>query len=556
MNYPKQYLTAIQNGQEVVSVKVRKVYERECAWIDNPPADFPFEFDEDKGQEIITFIETFCKHSKGKWAGKKLQLELFQKAKFQLVFGWREKETGNRRFREVVDIRGRKCAKSTETAAVELYMLIADGEGGAEVYCTANKLDQSKLIFNEVCNMRDQSSHLKSITKKRQSDIYCPYSFSTIKALAADSKTMDGLNASFFSLDEFHEARTRKIYDVMKQSQQAREQPIAWLISTNGFVRELFFDEIYNYASSVATWEQGFEDYRMLSLIYELDNREEWTDSKCWAKANPGLGTIKSFETLAENVEKAKRDASFLPTLLTKDFNIPENSATNWLPYESCVNETPIEPGYLYDTYAIGGCDLSSTTDLTCASLLIRRPKDDNFYVLQHYFLPKSRVDSIENTNKKEAPYIQWAEQGWLTLCEGATVDFHAVTQWFVDRLEKEKINPLWVCYDAALSGYWREEMEMLGFPMEKIRQGPYTFSYPMKELGGLLEEHRIVYDNNPILRWCLLNTGVKTLNKDGINSIQPVKTSASKRIDGTVSLINAMVGYKNHEADYLSYVR
>ena len=403
--------------------------------------------------------------------------------------------------------------------------------------------------------MRAQSSELRAITKKRQSDIYFPATFSFIKALAADTKTMDGLNAHFFSQDEFHEARDSRIYDVMVQSQAAREQPLAWVISTNGFVREMFFDDKYSYASKVALWEIGFEDYRMLPLIYELDDRNEWDKPDCWAKANPGLGKIKSITTLSENVAKAKRDPKFLPTLLTKDFNVPENTNQAWLTYDAAVNETVVGMEYLHGSYAVGGCDLSAVRDLTCATLLIRKPNDLNFYVLQKYFLPKSRVDALEQTNNREAPYRLWADQGHLILCDGATVDFRAVTQWFVEMVGKD-IRPLWVGYDRALSGYWSEEMLGEGFDMEKIAQGPFTWSYPMKELGGLFEEKRIVSNNNPILRWCTLNTGVKTLNKDGIQSIQPVKVAENRRIDGLVSLLNAYTCYKNHEEEYMSYLR
>ena len=556
MNYVKEYLKAIGSGDEVVSVKIKSVYEREVKWMNNPPKDFPFYFDEAAGQRPIDFIEKFCKHSKGQWGGKPFKLELFQKAKLQLVFGWLEKETGKRRFREVVDLRGRKCGKSSETAAVELYCLIADGESGACIFACANKLDQSKLIFDEAVNMRAQSPPLKSITKKRQSDIYFPATFSKLQALAADTKTMDGLNAHFFSLDEFHEARDSKVYDVMIQSQAAREQPLAWLISTNGYIREMFFDDKYSYCSKVALWEQGFEDYRLLPLLYELDEREEWTRPECWGKANPGLGKIKSMSTLADNVEKAKRDPTFLPTLLTKDFNLPENSNAAWLTYEAAVNETLFDMDAVYNTYAIGGCDLSATTDLTCATLLVRKPNDDSFYVLQKYFLPQSRVAEVESGSKREAPYRLWAEQGWLHICDGATVDYHTVTEWFNEMRDKYKISPLWVAYDRALAGYWQEEMTQNGYDMEKIAQGPYTWSYPMKQLGGLFEEHKIISNNNPMLRWCVLNTGVKTLNKDGINSIQPVKTGATKRIDGLVSLLNAFVGYCNHENEYIRFLR
>lgn len=554
MNWPLLYLEAIRRGDEVVSAKVRSVYEREVAWMDAPPAGF--HFDEEAAQRPIDFIETYCRHSKGKWGRQKLELELFQKAKIALAFGWLD-AGGKRRFREVVDIRGRKCGKSTETAAVELYMLIADGENGCEVYCTANKLDQAKLIFNEVVNMRAQSEAIRSITKKRQSDIYFPAMLSSLKALAADTKTMDGLNAHFFSQDEFHEARDSKIYDVMVQSQSTREQPLAWLISTNGFVREAFFDSKYEYCSKVALWEPGFEDYRLLPLLYELDSRDEWADPNCWAKANPGLGKIKSLATLAENVAKAKRDPTFLPTVLTKDFNVAENTASAWLPYNVIVNDTVADPEYLKHSYAIGGCDLSATTDLTCATLIIKKPNDENLYVRQQYFLPQARVDATEQTSAREAPYRLWADQGWLTICEGATVDYSAVTQWFVDRVKLDDQRALWIGFDRALAGYWIEDMKEAGFgDMEKVAQGTFTWNYPMKRLGGLFEEKKIIYDRNPILRWCLLNTGVKTLNRDGINSISPVKTSSTKRIDGMVSLLNAFVCYCNHQTDFENYVR
>ena len=171
MNYVKQYLDAINSGDEVVSMKIKTLYQREVEWMNNPPVDFPFYFDEATGARPIEFIETFCKNSKGKMARQTIKLELFQKAKLQLVFGWLEKDTDKRRIKEVVDFRARKCGKSTETAGVEWYVLTSDGESGAEVYCTANKLDQAKLIFDVVVYIRSQSEALRSITKKRQSDV-------------------------------------------------------------------------------------------------------------------------------------------------------------------------------------------------------------------------------------------------------------------------------------------------------------------------------------------------------------------------------------------------
>lgn len=554
-NWAEQYLQMIRSGDEVVSQKVREVYEREVGWMKNPPKDFPYYFDPERGDHHIQFMEKFCRQSKGSNAKKLLRFEPFQKAKLQLVFGWVEKGTDIRRFKEVDDLRGRKCGKSTETAAVEWDIALNDHEYGAEIYCTANKKDQAKIIYNECVNMRKQSNALAAVSKKRQSDIYIDMYMSFIQALAADTSTMDGLNAHFFSLDEFHAAKNRSLYDVMIQSQSAREQPLAWLISTNGFVREGLFDDIYAYASNVAMWTPGFQDLRLLPLIYELDKREEWEAPECWAKANPGLGHIKKVKTLAEFVTKAKIQPSLLPTVLTKDFNIAENSAESWLSLKQVTNTTVMDMEFLRNSYAVGGCDLSSTTDLTCATLLICKPGDKRFFVLQKYFIPASKVKD-ENSDKREAPYKKWCEDGWIHKCEGATVDFHAVTEWFARMVTTFNIRPLWIGYDAALSGYWREEMESFGFNMEKIRQGPFTWSYPMKELGGLFDEERIVYQNNPVLRWCLSNTGKKSTNQDGIESIQPVKVNSTRRIDGMVSLLNAFTCYKNHEDEYMAYVK
>ena len=557
MNWPKIYLKAMLDGRIPADKKILAVYQREVNWMDNPPEDFPFEFNEKLGQHHIDFMQKFCRNSKGKSGKTPIRFELFQLAKMQLVFGWVEKDTGLRRFREVVDIRGRKCGKSTETAAVEHDMLLNDKENGPEIYVVANSKDQAKLVFDECCRMRVQSPALKAIERKRQCDIYCNSNFGFIKALAAKTDNLDGLNSSFVCQDEWHEQRDSALYDVMKQSQAEREQPLYWLISTNGSRREGFFDNKYEYASNVANWEEGFHDYRTLALIYELDKREEWTDPKCWEKANPGLGKIKSIKTLREHVEQAKRDPSFLPTVLTKDFNIPENSADNWLSYEEAVNETIVPMDRLKHSYAIGGCDLSATTDLTCATLLLMKPKDEHYYALQKYFIPESKIQALDATKSdKEAPYRRWAELGYLKICDGATVNYNDVTQWFVSMVNDNDIRPLWVCYDAALSGYWAPQMTETGFEMEKIRQGPFTWTYPMKLMQGAFAEHRIVYQNNPMLRWCLMNTAKKSLNKDGIESIQPVKCASNRRIDGMVSLLNAWTGFQKHSDEYIPWLR
>lgn len=380
------------------------------------------------------------------------------------------------------------------------------------------------------------------------------------KPLASDSDTLDGLNVHGALLDEIHQWRNGKaLYDIIADGVDAREQPLIFITSTAGTVREDIYDEKYEYSKTVIDGyflEDGYKDNRFISFIYELDKREEWEDPKCWRKANPGLGTIKNEETLRYKVDKAKQNKNLVKNLICKEFNVRETATESWLSYESCVNETIFDMEKVRNSYAIGGCDLSAVRDLTCATLLICKPNDPNYYVLQKYFLPRARVNEVEENSKKEAPYELWAEQGWLEICETATVDYHAVTNWFVDMVNEYDIRPLYIGYDAALSGYWVEEMKEFGFELEKLRQGAFTWTYPMKRLGGLLDEHRIISNNNPILRWCLLNTKKKSINEKGIESIMPVKEKSTKRIDGTVSLLNAFVSYCNHEDEYLQYIR
>lgn len=552
MNWAKEYLERMRSGAEVVSAEVKAIYER----LDGETQDdaFPFVFDEGAGEHAVIFIEKFCRHFEGDLAGQLVALDLWQKAFIQTLFGWLERGTKIRRFREFMLLVSRKNGKSMLSACIMVYMLVADGEAGAQCVSIATKYDQAAIVYKTARKIIEQDADLAALVKPIVGGMEFKMTSSTMKALASKSKTLDGLNLHYVSCDELHAIEDRNLYDVTRQGMKARKQPIFGSITTAGYAREGIYDNLFAYAQSVATG--AIVDHRLLPVLYKLDAREEWTDPKAWKKANPGLGTIKSFVQLADDVEKAKHDPSYLPTLLVKDFDIQETAAAAWLPYEAIVNETVASMEMLQHSYAIGGCDLSATTDLTCATLLIRKPKDTTIFVLQRYFLPQSRVDAVKVSNNREAPYALWAEQDWLTICPGATVDFHAVTTWFRQMVDELDIRPLWIGYDAALSGYWLQDMEQTGFDMEKIRQGPYTWTYPMKQLGGAFEEHRVVYQNNPMLRWCLINTGVKTTNKDGINSIQPAKVNASRRIDGMVSLLNAWTCYLNHEDDYLRYVR
>lgn len=548
-----QYAEQILDGRITACRHVRMVYEKLMREMQDESC--AYYFDVKAGQKPIRFIEGFCRQAEGA-IGAPIVLDLWQKAFVETLFGWRSKATRLRRYAEALLMVGRKNGKTTLLAGIALYMLIADGEGGAECYPVATKKDQAMKLFRAACNMRSQSKEIAALTKKRRTDLYVPDTFSYLMPLGSNADTLDGLNAHLVIVDELHAIKGRAIYDVMKQSQSSRRQPIMLEITTSGFERESIFDDQYEYAVNVVEGKtpEPVEDF--LALLYELDERDEWMDESAWIKANPGLGTIKQWETLRKYVRDAKAKPKFLPTVLVKDFNVKEVTGQSWLSWEIIDNKLTFDPEIIRDTYAIGGCDLSSTTDLTCATLLIRRPNDPMVYVLQQYFLPEDRIKELEAGKAGyEAPYAIWRDRGLLTACPGSMIDYSMVTQWFVETCREYEINPLWVCYDRALAGYWVPEMEAYGFEMEKTPQGPITWSQPMKEMGAHFEERRVNYNANPILRWCLSNVQAKSLNAKGIQTIQPEKISDNRRIDGMVSLLNAWVGYVKHYDEYMSYV-
>ena len=550
-NYILKYWRAIEKGKIIVPRKIRIVYERLARACKDKKGKYTFDID--RASRPIYFIETFCKQSKGA-IGQPIKLDLFQKAGIQAAYGFVDKE-GIRQFNEVLWIMGRKNGKSVLCSGLGLYMLIGDHEGGAEVDCVASKKDQAKIVFNEAKNMVSQSPDLSRFIRKRKTDMYSDFNFGVFQPLSSDSNTLDGLNPHCAVIDELHSIKDRNLYDVVKQANYARKQPILFMITTSGFNREGIYDSMYQYAEQVINGD--IKDEHFLPLVYELDDQKEWTDPKMWIKANPGLGTIKDKAKLADNVEKAKRDPKFKPTVLTKDFNLKNVTAESWLTWEQLNNEATFDIEHVRNTYAIGGCDLSSVYDLTCATLLIRKPEDPQIYVLQHYFLPRQRVEALDEKSEKasEAPYKVWAERGLMTLCEGNMVDYNDVTAWFMQMRDEYQIDLWKLGYDRAMAGYWAEQMssEFGSSVMEKVAQGPFTWSAPMKELGAVLSDHLVNYNNNPILKWCLSNTGIKTTGS--LDVIQPVKIQQKRRIDGLVSLLNAYVIYVKYREDYLNTV-
>lgn len=542
MNYIKEYIKEIEKGNIIAGRKIIKIYKRLLEESKNE--SLPFYFDEEIGERPITFIETFCKQSEGE-IGKPIKLELFQKAYIQALFGFVYRDTGYRRFNETMFLVGRKNGKTTMLSAIALYMMIADGEGSAECYSVATKKDQASKAFKSACSMRAQSPEIRAIINKRRTDMYMPTTFSSFEPLSSDSDTLDGLNSHLVIIDELHAIKDRNLYEVMKQSTSSRRQPLVVMITTAGTVRECIFDDIYDYANNIL--EGTIKNDAFLPVLYELDKTEEWKNIECWQKANPGLGTIKQYKYLVEQVERAKANLSSKKGILCKDFNIRNNSEEKWLDFDTVNNEEMFELDELKGSYAIGGADLSSTTDLTCATLLVMKQK--KIYILQHYFIPETKIE--EKADNDNVPYDIWEKRGLLTVCSGAKINYTNVTEWFLKMHNEYDISALWIGYDPWGSQYWITEMEEAGFEMEKVIQGAKTMSNPMKQLEADLKEKKVNYNNNPILKWCLLNTAIEIDKND---NIRPVKGKKSKqRIDGAVSLIDAYCVLFDKMSDYIA---
>ncbi len=554
MNYIKIYHQAIEKGKVVTSQKVKRLYDH---LIQNmADKNNPYRFDEGKAQYVIDFIERFCKHSKGKWAGKPVILELWQKALLSALFGFVDKKTGLRQYRELILIVARKNGKSTLSSGIGDYLLIADGEAGPEIYSAATKRDQAKIIWNEAVKMVKKSPALNKRCQCLVSKIKCKVNDGVFEPLAADSNNLDGLNVHGALIDELHAIKDKNLYDVIFDGMTAREQPLMVITSTAGTVRESIYDIKYDEAANIIAGyddPNGYHDERVLPIIYELDHRSEWVRPKCWQKANPALGTIKDKDQLADKVKRAQANPIYVKNLLTKDFNIRETSSEAFLTFEQLNNEATYTLSDVRPRYAIGGVDLSATTDLTCATLLWCNQEANQLYAKQMYWIPEDLFE--KRIHEDKVPYDVWYKRGFVRKSPGNSIDYRLIVEWFREMQEQEDIYLYKVGYDSWSASYFVNEMQDIfgEAVMEAVIQGKKTLSGPMKSLGADLEANRVNYDNNPVLKWCMANVAID-IDRNG--NIQPTKTmNAKQRIDGFASLLDAYVVFERNREEYLNII-
>ena len=555
------YFGAILSGDIVACEKMKQVARFVLDQMEHGSKSGRFHYDERYASKHITFIERFCRLPSGR-LGAPFRLELFQRAILAVIFGFVD-DDGIRQFQEVLWIEGRKNGKTATASGIEIDMTANDDEGAPEVYNVATAREQASKGFNDALRMVKTSPELARHFRKRVTDLYCDLNMGSIKALSANTNHLDGLDISCAIIDELAAMKNRDLYDLTIQGTSARRQPLVLQITTNGFVRGGIFDAQYEYASKWLDGKaEGEKAERFIAFIYELDKREEWEEERAWIKANPGLGTIKSVESLRANVSKAKDDPSFLPTLLVKDFNLVENQSTAWLTWNELHNPETFDLSTIGIKYWILGLDASDTTDLTAACLMGMKPNDPHIYALHMVWTPETAILKAEaegrRGGKDGVPYDQWIARGLMRTDPHPIISKTVVLDWLEELRKDYGIYAVACGYDPwhmrdtptvdAYEGYFGKQNFI------KVIQGAKTLSMPMKEIRALYRENRIVDNANPVAEWCRSNVMVRT---DANGNIAPDKKNndARNRIDAWAAEIDAFVTLQDQMDNYRSLI-
>lgn len=532
-NWIFKYHEAIQKKEVIVGVWVRLCFEILTTGLLNGE----WEFNEKKANKAIKFIENFCHHSEGR--SDLLHLELWQKAIVSAIFGIMDKTTGYRQFREVFIIVARKNGKTLFAAAIAAYMTYVDGEYGAKVYFLAPKLDQADLVYDAFYQIVQSDDELDSITKKRRSDIYIKAFNTSVKKIAFNSKKSDGFNPQLVVNDEMEAwpgDQGLKQYEVMTSALGARKQPLIISIATAGYVNDGIFDELFKRAT--AFLKGNSREKRLLPFVYMIDDIEKWDSIEELKKSNPNLGVSVSVEYYLEQIEIARNSISKKVEFMTKFCNIKQNSAVAWLDYwdvMKCVHEEkPLSLEDFKGCYCVGGIDLSRTTDLTAASIVINR--DGINHIFTRFYMPQKRYEVA--INEDNTPYNIYRDRGFLFISGENQVDYKDVYNWFIELVKVYKIKPLKIGYDRYSANYLVEDLKTAGFHTDDVYQGT-NLTPILHEFEGNLKDGLFDFGDNSMLAAHFLNVAVDINLND--SRMKPVKIEKRMRIDGAMSVFDAL---------------
>ncbi len=532
-NYIYTYYQRICDGSEVVGKWIRMLYELIVHGIE----DGTYIFDQNKANKVIRFFEKFVRHNKGKLAPAVIVLSLWQKAMLSVIFGIVD-ENGLRVFREVFIVVGRKCGKTLLASGVMSYEAYVDGEFGSEIYCVAPKLDQSDLVYSAFEFTKDKTPVFAQMTKKRKTDLYISKTNTTIKKIAFNEKKADGYNPQLTVGDEMSSwpaARGLKQYEVMVSGTGAREEPLTLSISSAGYVNDGIFDELFKRATKFLLGSS--HEKRLLPFIYMIDDADKWDDINELRKSLPGLGVSVSVDFILSEIQTAYESPSKKAEFLTKYCNVKQNSVQAWLKSEYVAKAitVPRDLEQFRSSYAVLGIDLSQTTDLTAAVLVIE--KNEKLYVISQFWMPTAKIDEAEQ--RDGIPYRLYVEKGWLRLSGDHFVDYHDVYAWCCQLVEQYEILPLMTGYDRYSSQYLIQDMERYGFHTDDVFQG-FNLHPAIQQVEGMLGDGKIDIGDNDLMKMHLLDTALKSEGESRRTRI--VKTDQRSHIDGTAALLCAMI--------------
>ena len=533
-DYIREYYQRIKEGSIVVGRWIMLLYEYIVKGLENKS----FYFVPKKADRAIKYIENYCHHSKGR--NDLLKLELWQKALVSVIFGIVD-DYGNRQFREIVLLVARKNGKSLFASAIMDYVAFLDGEYGAEIYCLAPKLEQAEIVYScfwQMCQA-EEDTRSKIVARGRKADFYIEESNTIIKKIAFNAKKSDGFNPHLVVCDEIASwvgDAGKKQYEVMKSALGSRRQPMILSCTTSGYVNEGIYDELFKRGTRFLLGDS--KEKRLLPVFYMIDDEEKWNDINELAKSNPNLGVSVSVDYMLEEIAVAEGSLSKKAEFLTKYCCVKQSSEQAWLAtkvVDGAVSE-PICPEDFFNSYAVGGIDLSQTTDLTSACVVIERNEVE--YVISHFWIPAEKLD--EAIARDDIPYREMIEQGVLSLSGEGFVDYNDVFMWFMKLVQDYRIMPLVVGYDRYSSQYLVQQMKNDGgFLMDDVFQG-WNMTPAINKLEGVLKEKRLKIGNNPLLRVHLLDTA---LQKDRMTKrVKIVKLNENSHIDGVAALLDALI--------------
>jgi len=547
-NYINEYYQAIKDGSVIAGRWIILLYEYIVKGLENKS----FYFAPKKANRAIKYIENYCHHSKGR--SDLLKLELWQKALVSVIFGVVD-ENNYRQFREIVLIVARKNGKSLFAAAIMDYVAFLDGEYGAEIYCLAPKLEQAEIVYScfwQMC-FAEEETRTKIQKRGRLNDYYIPDSNTVIKKVAFNAKKSDGFNPHLVICDEVASwvgDAGKKQYEVMKSALGSRKQPMILSCTTSGYVNEGIYDELFKRGTRFLLGDS--KEQRLLPVFYTIDDEEKWNDINELAKSNPNLGVSVSVDYMLEEIAIAEGSLSKKAEFLTKYCCVKQSSEQAWLSTKiiDAAVCNPILPEDFQNCYAVGGLDLSMTTDLTSACVVIE--KNETEYVISHFWLPAEKLDDA--TARDDIPYREMIENGVLSLSGEGFVDYNDVFLWFVHLVQEYRIMPLVVGYDRYSSQYLVKQMQNDGgFLMDDVYQG-WNMTPAINKLEGELKEHKIKIGDNALLRVHLLDTA---LQRDRMSKrVKIVKLNDNSHIDGTAALLDALIVKDKWAGEYARQLR